>query len=207
MPRLRRFLLGCLVLLPVLPVLPIGAGVGLAAAEPPPAAAPETPAPPPAKGGGAFDYFFKKKQPQPAPSPPAASEAAAPAAPVPAPPVAAAPPASEPKPGEGDHVEMTTYYLVLLRRGPTWTAEETPAVVKLQEAHMANIRRLAQAGTLVLAGPFLEQAGPGSLSGLFLFRAGSRQEVETLTATDPMVQAGRLVPEIFPWLGPKTLHF
>ena len=223
MSRLRRFLLGFLVLLAVLLSVP---AVGLvAAAEPPPAAAPEAPAPPPAKGGSAFDYFFKKKQPQPAPATPAPAAApaapaptalapaaappAAPAAPapVPAPAVAAALPASEPKPGEGDHVEMTTYYLVLLRRGPTWTAEETPAVVKLQAAHMANIRRLAEAGTLALAGPFLEQTGPGSLSGLFLFRAGSRQEVEALTATDPMVQAGRLVPEILPWLGPKTLHY
>jgi uncharacterized protein YciI len=124
---------------------------------------------------------------------------------APAPPAPPAAPTAEPKSADG--VEMATYYLVLLRRGPAWTAEETPAVTKLQEGHMANIRRLAQEGKLILAGPFLEQTGAGSLAGLFLFRAGSREEVQALTATDPAIQAGRLVPEILPWLGPKTLHY
>ncbi|HEV7517500.1 MAG TPA: YciI family protein [Thermoanaerobaculia bacterium] len=134
---------------------------------------------------------------------PAARVVATPAAP--AAPVANTAHSAEAEPGE--KVEMTTYYLVLLRRGPAWTAEETPEVKKLQEAHMANIRRLAAAGKLVIAGPFLEQTGPGSLADLFIFRAGSREEVKALTDSDPAVQAGRLVPEILPWLGPKTLHY
>jgi uncharacterized protein YciI len=191
----RRF---PLVLLLLLALLGFG-GAGLTAtAEPPPAPAEPAPADKPAKGVSAFEYFFEKKQPQPAATPPAPP---APAAPAPSAPPAITPPIPIPE------VEMSTYYLVLLRRGPAWTAEETPAVKKLQEGHMANIRRLAQEGKLVIAGPFLEQTGAGSLAGLFIFRAGSREEVQALTATDPAIQAGRLVPEILPWLGPKTLHY
>lgn len=126
-----------------------------------------------------------------------ASDAPAPAAPA-AQPAPAAP---------DDHPEMTTFYLVLLRRSPAWTPDQSPAIKRLQEAHMANIRRLAAEGKLVIAGPFLEQTGPGSLAGLYIFRAPSLGAVKELAATDPMVRSGRLVPEIYPWLGPKGLHY
>ena len=102
---------------------------------------------------------------------------------------------------------MATFYLVLLRRGPSWTPDETPDLQRLQEAHMANIRRLAGEGTLVIAGPFLEEAGKGSLAGLYVFRAPSLGVAKELAATDPMVRSGRLLAETYPWLGPKGLHY
>jgi uncharacterized protein YciI len=101
---------------------------------------------------------------------------------------------------------MTTYYVALLRRGPDWTPAMTPEVTKALEGHMANIRRLAAAGDLLLAGPFLEQSGPGALSGLFVLQARSLAEAKELVATDPAVQAGRFVAEVLPWLGPKSLQ-
>ena len=39
--------------------------------------------------------------------------------------------------------EMTTYYLVLLYRGPKSTGVVTPETQSIQDAHMANIRRMA----------------------------------------------------------------
>jgi uncharacterized protein YciI len=101
---------------------------------------------------------------------------------------------------------MTTYYVALLRRGPQWTATLTPEISKALDGHMANIRRLAAEGKLLLAGPFLEQSGPGTLAGLFVLEAGSMDEAKQLVATDPAVQAGRFVPEVVPWLGPKSLQ-
>ncbi|MCI0396920.1 MAG: YciI family protein [Chloroflexi bacterium] len=94
---------------------------------------------------------------------------------------------------------MTIYYLGLLRRGPAWTPEVTPEVEALQEAHMANIRRIGEAGKLVLAGPFTDG---GDLRGVFLFRTESLEEAEALAAADPSVQAGRLIVELHPWLVP-----
>jgi uncharacterized protein YciI len=91
---------------------------------------------------------------------------------------------------------MTTVYLVLLKKGPAWTAERTPATQALQEAHLANIHKMWEAKRLVIAGPFGDD---GDLRGLFLFQAGSLDEAKALAASDPAVQAGRLVPEIHPW--------
>jgi uncharacterized protein YciI len=96
---------------------------------------------------------------------------------------------------------MTIYYLGLLLKGPTWTAEETPAVLALQEAHLANIRRLADLGKLVIVGPILAEAQ--ALRGVYIFRCESLEEAQALAASDPSIQAGRLVIEIYPWLVQK----
>jgi len=103
--------------------------------------------------------------------------------------------------------EMITYYLVLLRRGPNWTAEVTPEIEELQSQHLAHINLLADNGDLVLAGPFLEQTGDSALSGMFIFKVESLQAARELTESDPAVKAGRLVYEIIPWMGPSTLSY
>ena len=105
------------------------------------------------------------------------------------------------------HYEMITYYLVMLRRGPNWTADITPEIEELQKQHLANISHLAETGELVLAGPFLEQAGDKALAGLFIFKVESLAAARELTESDPAVKAGRLVYEIYPWLGPSTLSY
>jgi uncharacterized protein YciI len=93
-----------------------------------------------------------------------------------------------------------TAYLTFLTRGPKWTPEQTPAVVELQKAHIANIQRLAAMKKLVVAGPF---GDGGNLAGIFVFRVDSLEEARALTATDPAVQAGRLAFDIHPWLVPE----
>ena len=102
--------------------------------------------------------------------------------------------------------EMTTYYVVLLRRGPTWTSAATPEATAVSRSHMENIQRLTQSGKMVVAGPFLEQSGDRALAGLFVLRAASAAEAKALADGDPAVKAGRFVYEIVPWLGPSTLR-
>ena len=103
--------------------------------------------------------------------------------------------------------EMITYYMVLLRRGPAWTATATPESSAVSKGHMENIQRLTAAGKMVVAGPFLEQTGAQALTGLFILRVASLDEAKQTVATDPAVKAGRFTYEIIPWLGPKTLRF
>ncbi len=105
------------------------------------------------------------------------------------------------------HYEMITYYLVMLRRGPNWTATITPEIEELQRQHLAHINHMAESGELVLAGPFLEQSGEKALSGLFIFKVESEPAARELTESDPAVKAGRLVYEIYPWMGPSTLSY
>lgn len=92
---------------------------------------------------------------------------------------------------------MKTYYLVLLRKGPSRN-QEAAVAQKLQEGHMANIARLHQEGVLDLAGPCLDD---GDLRGIFIVHGSSVEEVDRLLQSDPAVAAGRLRLEIHPWLG------
>lgn len=98
--------------------------------------------------------------------------------------------------------EMTTYYVGFLYRGARWSPGETPESRKLQEEHMANIRRMGEAGKLVIAGPFTDD---GELRGLYVFRAASAEEARALVESDPAVKAGRLRFEIHPWYAARNI--
>ncbi len=101
----------------------------------------------------------------------------------------------------GDAYGMKKYVLVFLKRGPKRPADSTEAA-RLQRAHMANIRRLADEGTLVLAGPFLED---GDLRGIYLFDVPTVEEARRLTESDPAVKAGSLLMELKSWYGSAAL--
>ena len=94
----------------------------------------------------------------------------------------------------------SNYVFGLLVRGPKWTAAETDETKRLQAGHMANIKRLAEAGKLVLAGPFFDG---GERRGVFIFKVDTLEEAQALTETDPAVKAGRLKIELHRWAVPK----
>ena len=102
---------------------------------------------------------------------------------------------------------MTTYYMVLLRRGPAWTANATPESAAVSKGHQENIQKLTAEGKMVVAGPFLDQNGAQALAGLFILRVASLDEAKAAVSTDPAVKAGRFTYEIIPWLGPKSLKY
>ncbi|CAN5575294.1 hypothetical protein BH23BAC4_BH23BAC4_08750 [soil metagenome] len=80
--------------------------------------------------------------------------------------------------------------------------QDAETALALQTGHMATIRRLAEEGKLVLAGPFLDG---GELRGIYIFNAETVEEAETLAATDPAIQAGRLALQLHPWYGSAAL--
>ena len=97
---------------------------------------------------------------------------------------------------EPEKSTMGTVFLVLLKKGPAWSAAETSETKAIQEAHMANIRAMWQAKKLVLAGPM---GDAGDLRGVFLFQVATVEEARALAEADPAVKAGRLVAEVHPW--------
>ncbi len=101
--------------------------------------------------------------------------------------------------------ETAVYHLVLLRRGPKWTAAPTGAMKAMQQERDAFLRKLAESGKLVLAGPFLAPA-EGSEVGMLVLNVGSESEARLIAESDPAVKAGRLVFEVRTWLGPGGIQ-
>ena len=101
-----------------------------------------------------------------------------------------------------DEYGMHRYVIAFLKAGPNRGQSEEEAQA-LQRAHLANIERMANEGTLVLAGPFLDD---GPLRGIYVFKVDTVEEARALTATDPAIQAGRLEMELHPWYGSAALQ-
>ncbi len=96
-----------------------------------------------------------------------------------------------------DDYGMRKYVIAFLKAGPN-RDQDSATAAKLQAAHMANIVRMADAGQLAVAGPFLDK---GDVRGIYIFNVESVEKAKELTETDPAVQAGRLVMELHPWYG------
>jgi len=100
-----------------------------------------------------------------------------------------------------DDYGMRKYVIAFLKKGPNRDLPQEEAI-ELQKAHMKNIGRMAEAGQLVLAGPFF---GNGDLRGLYIFKVDSLEEAQRLTQTDPAVQAGSLEMDLLEWYGSAAL--
>jgi len=101
-----------------------------------------------------------------------------------------------------DEYGMKKYVVAFLKKGPK-RDQDSATAASLQAAHMANIGRMAKEGTLVLAGPFLDD---GDLRGIYIFNVETIEEAKALTETDPAIKAGRLSMELHPWYGSAAVQ-
>ena len=103
-------------------------------------------------------------------------------------------------------LDMEIYCVFLLKKGPAWTPDDTPEIEALQEAHLANLRRLGEEGKLVLNGPLLDSFQlSGEIRGLGVLKTSSLVEAQKWISSDPMVKVGRLVFELHAWLVGKGI--
>lgn len=100
-----------------------------------------------------------------------------------------------------DDYGMKKYVMAYLKRGPN-RSKDSATRAELQRAHLENITKMAEEGKLVLAGPFLDD---GEVRGIYIFNVETIEEAESLTNTDPAIQAGSLVMELHPWYGSAAL--
>ena len=100
-----------------------------------------------------------------------------------------------------DDYGMKMYVMALLKSGSN--RDQAPEErAKLMRAHLDNIKRLAEEGKLVLAGPF---GSNGDLRGIYVFDVETIEEAQALTETDPAIKAGSLEMELIPWYGTAAL--
>jgi uncharacterized protein YciI len=97
---------------------------------------------------------------------------------------------------------MKKYVMAFLKKGPSRDLDSAEAA-SLQIAHLNNIRKMAEQGKLVLAGPFFDE---GDIRGIYIFNVENIREAEELTQTDPAIQAGSLVMELREWYGSAALQ-
>ena len=100
-----------------------------------------------------------------------------------------------------DEYGMRSYVFVVLKTGPA-DITDPDRRREIFSGHFANMRRLAEDGMLVLAGPFVDA---GERRGMYIFNVTEISDAEALVESDPAVAAGIFVPEFTRFYGSAGL--
>lgn len=100
-----------------------------------------------------------------------------------------------------DPYGMRKFVMAFLKRGPNRDQDSVTAAT-IQRGHLDNMKVWAEAGKLVLAGPFFDNQ---DVRGIYIFAVDSKEEAEELVRTDPAIASGRLTMELREWYGSAAL--
>jgi uncharacterized protein YciI len=90
--------------------------------------------------------------------------------------------------------DLQTLQIVLLTKGPAWTADTTSEVQSLQRAHATYLSGLSISGRLAVGGTFAEA---GDLRAMLVLKVPSEDEARAIAAAAPAVKAGRLAADVW----------
>jgi uncharacterized protein YciI len=93
------------------------------------------------------------------------------------------------------------YYFVMLLKGAKLDQDKA-TLTKMMEGHLEYMEKLAGERTGLVDGTFMDG---GTWRGFMLVRAKSIDDVKAVVENDPVVQAGRVVYEIHPWMTESTV--
>jgi uncharacterized protein YciI len=93
-------------------------------------------------------------------------------------------------------LKLIEFHMALLKRGPGWTATETPDVKRLHSEHLAYVSSLLESGKAIIAGPLDDN---GDFRGIYILRAKTADEAKAWAENDPAVKSGHLIAEMHPW--------
>ncbi len=94
-------------------------------------------------------------------------------------------------------MEFDGFTIALLILRPDAPKLDEGAAAALQDAHMAHLADLHEAGHLLAAGPLSDE----KFRGLSILNVEPEQALE-LKERDPAVQAGRFSVKVIPWMVP-----
>jgi uncharacterized protein YciI len=92
--------------------------------------------------------------------------------------------------------KLVEFHMAILKRGPKWTATETPEMKRVHEEHVNYVLGTIDTGRAIIAGPFTDG---GEIAGVFVFRAPSATVAKVWAEGDPSVLSGFYSVEMHPW--------
>ena len=101
-----------------------------------------------------------------------------------------------------DEYGMKQYVLVMLKTGENKTSDKAQTD-SLFAGHMNNIRRLVDAGKLIVAGPLGKN--DKTYRGIFILNVKTLEEANELLLTDPAIKGKLLAAETYIWYGSAAL--
>src|ERR1700682_1807339 len=94
-------------------------------------------------------------------------------------------------------VQLDRFTIALLVLRPDAPALDDEAAARLQDAHMAHLADLHEAGHLLASGPLLDEKFRG-----FSILNVEPEQARALEEQDPAVLAGRFTVKVIPWMVP-----
>lgn len=103
---------------------------------------------------------------------------------------------------KADENGMKNYIFVILKTG-TYDERNKARRDSLFKGHFANIKKLADLGKLIVAGPI--RKNDKTYRGLFILNVETKEEAITILQDDPTIKEKIFDLEIFDWYGSAAL--